>query len=114
MHSITGQPAIHAWAKRRGNLLKQLRQLESTQTPQVANIDMPKGLGLADEPCPGAGVLPALHLLLQAMRAPRMTAGRHSHGSPPKRFIHTMALVQRSPQIQRFAFLLLKENQRGF
>jgi hypothetical protein len=43
-----------------------------------------------------------------------MTAGRHSHGSPPTSlFTHTMALVEPSQPIQRFAFLLLKENQRG-
>jgi hypothetical protein len=50
-------------------------------------------------------------LELQAMRTSGVTTRRDSHGAPTRIFIHTLALVARSNSIQRFAFLLLKENQ---
>ena len=63
---VAAQPAVHPRPQAGGHLLQQLRELQGTEPAQIPHIDMPEGLGLPNQACPGARVLPALHVGLRA------------------------------------------------
>jgi hypothetical protein len=72
---------------------------------------MPERLSFADQPSPGARVLPALHPLMKVGRMAWMSAGGDSHRKQPRSFVHTMAANRADGQKQRFTFSEMKQNQ---
>ena len=72
------QPAVDPLTLRRWNLFKQLRQLLGAHPPQGTHIHMPESFRLADQPGPGAGLLPLAQASL-GMLLPVMDEDRHAN-----------------------------------
>jgi len=93
------QPAVNPLTLRRWNLLKQLRQLFRSHSPQSAHIHMPERFRLTDQASPGAGLLPLTQPPL-GMVLPVMNEDRHAN---------TLMLLGLVPAKQRSHFGVLKQ-----